>query len=112
MVDEQRVSIPNRSYRLDPVIKARLQVAFDANALEDILATYPDPADRDKALQEFLELADRSARGEIVITDLHAVGGSPEVNRAVASIRQKLQDTRNHHAPSSNAESDTGSQHQ
>ncbi|HEX7050324.1 MAG TPA: hypothetical protein VF188_09000 [Longimicrobiales bacterium] len=91
MADEEPLGAPDTSYKLDPSIRARLEVAFDADALETILASYPNPAQRDKALEEFLELADRSAQGEIVITGFSTIGERPEVNEAAARIMRRMQ---------------------
>lgn len=106
MAAEEPVGVPDESYRLDPAVRAQLQVAFDTDALEDILASYPNPADRDKSLKEFLELADRSARGEIVITGFGAIAERPEIHEAASRIMRHIQAVQNGAAPPSSAKHD------
>jgi hypothetical protein len=80
---------PDPQYRLTDTQRERLAQAFDPDAVQKVLAYYPDAARCDAALSELLELADRVARGEIAITGMRFLGEDIGVRRAVASLEER-----------------------
>ena len=91
MSDRTSKLTPDPNFRLDPAERIRLDVLFDPDALEQWMALYQKPADRDQTLEQFLELADMVARGEATIDGVGKVeGGHSEVDEEVVERADQL----------------------
>lgn len=81
---------PDPTFRLEPAVKSRLSVAFDADATEKLLAWYR-PEMRDEVLQTFLELADGASRGEISIENLEFQPSQSDLRNAeIEALTRKM----------------------
>lgn len=78
-------------FRLNATDRDRLDQAFSADVVEELLARYESIERRAAALNAFLEMADQTACGALTITGMSTSDEHPEVDALVRRlVRQRV----------------------